>query len=397
MPQMACPLTSMPINNCQIAAEERPLPMNNSILTDTQWDAVWGQIAPATLAASYDNVGWLIKTKKSFSKALVVLEITAEVLEEAMAKQCDLIVCHHPLIFKAVKQIHFSDPIGGLIVRAIQNQISIFCAHTNLDHVWSEGVNQKLAQKLGLDLQSCAILQPKSGDLRKCVVYVPTDYRDRVVQAMFDAGGGHIGAYAECSFRTQGTGTFLPGADAQPFSGQKDVRSEESEEKLEVLVPIWRVESVLHAARQVHPYETMAYECLVLDNVHQEVGSGAVGLLPKPMSLQAFLTQVKEALEIPMLRWSGPEELMVEKVALCGGSGAFLIPAAQKSGAQVFLSADIKYHDFFLTRPNFALVDTGHFENEQFTTEIFFEVIRKKFPNFAVLNSEVRTNPVKYY
>lgn len=371
--------------------------MSEHVVTDLQWNDVWSKVAPATLAESYDNVGWLIKTKSSFSRALLTLDITPEVLEEAILRRCDLVVCHHPLIFKAVKQIHASDPIGSMLIRAIQAGLSIFCAHTNLDNVWQHGVNQKLAEKLGLHLSTCEILQPKSGDLRKCVVYVPGSYRDQVLEAMFEAGAGKIGAYAECSFRTTGTGTFLPEDDAKPFSGKIGQRSEEMEEKLEVLVPSWRMQAVLQAARQVHPYETMAYEWLVLDNVHQEIGSGAVGLLPEPMLLQDFLTQTKQALGVPVLRWSGPEQLMVEKVAICGGSGAFLIPAAQKSGAQVFLSADLKYHDFFLTRSNFALIDTGHFENEQFTTEIFFEVIRKNFPNFAVLNSEVRTNPVKFY
>lgn len=384
-------------NNYPIAAGKKLPRMNDAMIHDVQWDSVWSRIAPATLAESYDNVGWLIKTKSSYTKALVVLELTQEVLDEAKEKQCDLIVCHHPLIFKAVKQIHFSEPIGALIIQAIQANISIFCAHTNLDNVWHEGVNQKLAEKLGLDVSTCQILQPKAGDLRKCVVYVPSDHREKVLDAMFQAGAGHIGAYSECSFRTEGIGTFLPGQDAQPFSGQTGIRSEDPEEKLEVLVPRWRMQAVLKAAQQVHPYETMAYEWLVLDNVHQEIGSGAVGRLQEPMWLTTFLTKVKEALGVPMLRWSGPNDLWVEKVAICGGSGAFLIPAAQTSGAQVFLSADIKYHDFFLTRPYFALVDTGHYENEQFTTEIFFEVIRKNFPNFAVLNSEVRTNPVKYY
>lgn len=359
-----------------------------------QFVAEW---APQSLAESYDNVGWMIRTRSQFQKALVCLDFTPDILEEAVEKSCDLVICHHPLLFKPLKSIAPDNPISSLVINTIRSEVSVLAMHTNLDNVIRQGVNYKLAEKLGMDTRRLQVLAPKTGNLCKLIVYVPESHLDVLMDTLFAAGAGHIGNYSECSFSVKGKGSFKPEEGANPYSGNVGRRSMDEEIRLELLVPTWKISTVLEAMRSVHPYETIAYDIIPLENRNLDTGSGAVGPLLKPMPFRELLEEVKKVLNVSCLKWAGDGNQTVETLAICGGSGAFLISQARRSGAQVYLTADLKYHDFFEAGPGFALIDTGHFENEQYTSELICEEIQKKFPTFAVLNAETCTNPVKYF
>lgn len=352
------------------------------------------RFAPLALQESYDNAGLLVgNVQQPISSALLCIDVTEEVIDEAIEIGAGLIISHHPLIFGGLKRITGKNAIERCVVRAIQHSIAIYAAHTNLDAVHS-GVNKKICDKIGL--QSTAILRKQSQLLSKIITFVPHSHTDIVRQAMCDAGAGTIGEYDNCSFNTQGVGTFRALDDAKPYVGAKGEMHSEDETKIEVLCPNYSTHAVLAAMKQAHPYEMPAYDIIHLANTHETVGSGMIGTLPQAVPLADFLAHIKQQFGCAGIRYSGSTEKLISKVAVCGGSGSFLISDAISQRADIFLTGDVKYHDFFLAENKIVVADIGHYESEQYTKEIFYEIINKKFPTFALQFSKVNTNPIKY-
>ncbi len=349
--------------------------------------------APPILQENYDNAGLIIGNQGAeLSGALVTLDVTEEVIDEAINKKCNLIIAHHPIIFKGLKRITGKNYIERTVIKAIKNDIAIYAIHTNLDNV-KHGVNAKIAEKLGLS--NIQVLEPKPAVLMKLITFAPHAFAEQVKQALFAAGAGNIGNYDQCSFSTQGKGTFRAKDGSVPFVGQIGQHHEEPETRIEVVMPIYLTSKVLSALLKVHPYEEVAYDLVPLANANNEIGSGMVGELPEPMNEQAFLAHLKKSLQIENVRYTSFAGA-IKKVALCGGVGSFLIQAAKSSGAQAFVTADVKYHEFFDAEQSLMIADVGHYESEFFTKELIQQQILKYFPTFAVLLSEIHTNPIKY-
>lgn len=352
--------------------------------------------APPVYQEGYDNSGLQVGNPQDEAKAvLLTLDVTEAVLDEAMQRGTNMIVAHHPLLFSGLKQISGRNYTERIVAKAIKNDISIYACHTNLDNVYN-GVNAKIAEKLGL--VNLRILSPMGATLYKLYTYCPANVAHTVRDALFAAGAGSIGKYAECSFNIPGTGTFRPRPDADPLIGEPGGGREEVQEvKIEVLVEKAYTTRVLQALRASHPYEEVAYELVALDNINQELGAGCVGELPEPMEPAALLQHIKEKMQASCIRHTALPGKMVQKVAVCGGSGSFLLKDAIRAGADFFVTADFKYHQFFDADGKIVIADIGHYESEQYTMEIFRDIINKKFPNFATLLSNLSTNPVNYY
>ncbi|CAI8307707.1 MAG: GTP cyclohydrolase 1 type 2 [Flavobacteriia bacterium] len=349
---------------------------------------------PASWAESYDNVGLLVgKREAAVRGVLVSLDVTEDIIEEAVQQDCQLIVAHHPLIFKGIKQLTSDHWVQRTVIKAIEKGIGILVAHTNLDNA-SDGVNARLGEKLGLsDLR---ILRPFQERLLKLVTYVPVDHLEKVREGLFAAGAGQVGdRYDECSFVIQGKGSFRPNAKADPFTGSSGVRSVEEEFRLEVILKDSDQRSVLSALNSCHPYEEVAYELLRILNPEADRGAGMIGLLKEPLRPEALFTQIKEALNIPVIRHSRVPDRLIRSVAFCGGSGFFLLEDAVAASADVFLTSDIKYHDFFEADNRILLADIGHYEGEQYSCDLLVEKLRS-FATFAVRLSEKPTNPISY-
>lgn len=352
------------------------------------------QWAPPSLQESYDNSGLIVgNTNWESTGVLVALDCLESVVDEAIAKNINLIVAHHPIVFSGLKRFNGRSYIERVVMKAIKNDVAIYAIHTNLDNVlW--GVNAKVMEVLGIP--NHAILSPMKDALKKFEVYVPTEYVEVLEQAIFEAGGGKVSAYEECSFRTEGVGSFKGTAGTQPVIGEVGKREFVPETKLEFIVPAYAVYAVERAARAAHPYEEMAYQWLAVGNTATHFGAGAVGELPAELGFEDFLKKVKAAFGTT-IRYTTPAGEIVKKVAVCGGSGSFLLGAAMASGADVFITADYKYHQFFDADRKISILDVGHFESEQFTIDLIADFIEKNFPKFAVLKTEVNTNPIQYY
>ena len=352
------------------------------------------QIAPLSLQESFDNSGLIIGSgKKETDKALITIDITEDVVKEAIEYDCDLIISHHPIIYKALKKIDHQSAIGSIITKLIKADIAAYAIHTNLDNIL-DGVNGILAQKLGL--RDLKVLSPKKDTLNKLVVFCPTDHVNSVQQAIFNAGAGNIGNYSSCSFNSEGYGTFMATEGAKPFVGDIGKIRKEEEVKIESIVPSYFVKQVVTAMITAHPYEEVAYDIFPLDNNQFNVGSGIIGELKQETEINEFLIWVKEQLDTPKIRHSKLLEKKVKKIAICGGSGSFLIHDAYSAGADVFITGDVKYHDFFEYNGEMTIVDAGHFETEQFTKELIYSRLIRKFPNFALQISKARTNPIYF-
>jgi dinuclear metal center YbgI/SA1388 family protein len=353
------------------------------------------QIAPLSLQEEYDNSGLLIGEGTAIcTGVLCVLDVTDKVLEEAVSKGCNLIVTHHPLIFRGLKKLNGDSMVERLVMKAIRYQIAIYAIHTNLDNVFS-GVNGKLAQKLGI--QPLQVLAPMKKVCKKLVTFIPKPHLDAVRNALFLAGAGNIGAYSECGFHSEGWGSFRSGPGTKQFSGIPGVRSEEKELRLEMLYPAALEKQVVTALKLVHPYEEVAYNLSQLDNPDPLIGAGLIGQLPEPMEPQNFLHHLKSSLGLKLLRHTNFPNKLISKVALCGGAGSFLISNALAKGVDAFVTSDLKYHEFFEPDGKLLLADIGHFESERFTIELLADILQEKFPTFAVLKSGSDTNPVNYY
>jgi dinuclear metal center YbgI/SA1388 family protein len=352
-------------------------------------------IAAPSLQEDYDNAGLLTGNPAWECKGIIVcLDATEDIVKEAIEKNCNMIVAHHPIIFKGLKKITGKNYVEQTVIRAIKNDIAIYAIHTNLDNV-KEGVSGKMADMLGL--KNMSILSPKESMLQKLAVFVPADHKEKVLEALFAAGAGNIGNYSECSFSAPGTGSFKAGAGTDPFVGEKGKRHYEKEERVEVIFPEWLGRQVINAMKAAHPYEEAAYDIYPLSNHYQEVGSGMIGELEKATDEQSFLRSLKDIFHVPVVRHTGFLNKPIQKVALCGGAGSFLVSAAKAAGADVYVSADFKYHEFFDAEGQLLLADIGHYESEQFSIDLLHDLLREKFPNFAVLKTGINTNPVRYF
>ena len=352
-------------------------------------------VAPAGLQENYDNAGLLTGSAGwDCSGIITTLDATEEVVLEAINKNCNLIVAHHPIIFGGLKKINGKNYVEKAVIAAIKNDIAIYAIHTNLDNVM-QGVNGRMADIL--QLENRRILQPKSNIIKKLVTYVPALQAEAVRNALFEAGGGQVGNYSECSFSSAGEGTFKGGAGTDPFVGETGKRHTENEIKVELVFPLWLEHTIYRALIKAHPYEEVAYDIISLDNVHQGIGSGLVGELPAAISETEFLHLLKAAFNLSVIRHTPFSGKMVKKVALCGGAGSFLINTAVSSGADFYITGDVKYHEFFDANGKLVIADIGHYESEQFTVDLLFDILKANFPTFAVQKSGVKTNPVSYF
>ncbi|WP_026351292.1 Nif3-like dinuclear metal center hexameric protein [Hymenobacter aerophilus] len=350
--------------------------------------------APLAYQESYDNAGLQCgDPQMDITGVLISLDCTPAVVDEAIRRGCNVVVAHHPLIFKPLKRLTGANEVEQTLLKAIRHDVALYAAHTNLDNV-AHGVNRQLANKLGLE--NGRILDPKPGLLAKLITYVPAPQTAAVLAALYAAGAGQVGQYSECSFRTEGTFTFTPGAGTNPFVGQPGQPHTGSEQRVEVLLPLHLQRSALAALRAAHPYEEVAYEIVKLENSHQDVGSGFVGELPEALSPAEFRQRLRQALGVPVVKYTDFER-PIKKVALCGGAGAFLIGKARAAGADAYVTGDLKYHEYFGAEGRLMLCDVGHFESEQFTGEIFRDLLAANFGStFAVLIAQTLTNPVRY-
>ena len=352
------------------------------------------RFAPLPLQDGFDNAGLQIGlTDAEATGALLCLDVTEAVLDEAIASGCNLIISHHPLIFKGYKSITGKDYVERCILKAIKNDIVIYSAHTNLDNA-PGGVNFKIAEKIGL--KNVRILDPKESSLIKLVTFVPSAQAEEVRNALFTAGCGCIGNYDSCSYNTEGEGTFRAQEGSHPFCGTVGELHRETEVRIETILPEYKKGEVIRALLSKHPYEEPAYDLYPLHNSWAQVGSGIVGELEEPESELEFLKRIKKRFEVGCLKHNKLTGRLIQKVSLCGGAGAFLIPQAVRSGADVFITGEIKYHDYFGRETDILLAEIGHYESEQYTKEIFYSIIRDLFPNFALQFSKVNTNPIKY-
>lgn len=352
-------------------------------------------IAPPALQEGYDNAG-LITGNAAWdcTGILCTLDATEAVVEEAKASNCNLIVAHHPIIFRGLKKINGKNYVEQTIINAIKNDIALYATHTNLDNIMAV-VNNKIADKIGL--KNRQVLLPKDNMLMKLFTFAPTDYAEKVSSALFDAGAGSIGNYSECSFNAAGKGTFKAGENTDPFVGEQHVRHTEEEVKIEVIFPFYLHQKILSALLEAHPYEEVAYDIIQLSNQYNNIGSGLIGELEEEKSQKDFLAIIKAAFGLSVIKYTPLLQKPVKKVAVCGGAGSFLINKAKASGADFYITSDIKYHEFFDADGKMVIADIGHWESEQFTTELLYDILQAKFPNFAVLKTKTVTNPVHYF
>ena len=351
-------------------------------------------VVPLSFQESYDNSGLQIGLpEREISSAMITLDVTEEVIDEAVSDKCDVIISHHPLIFIGIKRITGRTFTERILYKAVKHDIAIYSSHTNLD-IFSNGVSRKMAEKLGL--KDIKVLSPLMNRLLKLVTYIPESHLEKVREALFEAGAGVIGNYDQCAFTTAGTGSFRGSENTKPFIGGKGKIHFEKETRFETVLFSHLKEKVIKVLLDVHPYEEAAYDIYALENENVDVGLGCVGEFNDAMGEADFLKLVSSVFDAKGVRYSKPAGKPVRKIALCGGSGASLLNVAIASGADAFITADIKYHNFFDADNKILLVDTGHFESEKFSTEILYDLIIKKFPKFAVRFSEINTNPINF-
>lgn len=352
-------------------------------------------LAPPSLQESYDNSGLIVGSgQEKISKAIVCLDAIESVVDEAIEKGAELIIAHHPIVFGGLKKLNGKNYVERVVIKAIKNNIAIYAIHTNLDNVL-EGVNAKMGAKIGLE--NLKILAPKTDHLNKLIFFVPLQNKEEVVAAVFEAGAGNIGNYSEASFSHKGIGTFKGNENSAPRIGEKNVKEEVEEFRVEVLVENSRLHQVLQALFVAHPYEEVAYDIVPLKNEQQTVGSGMIGDLERAMEPEAFLKHLQEVFKVPSIKHTRLCKKEIKRVAICGGSGSFLLKHAIRQKADVYISADFKYHEFFDADNQLVIVDVGHYESEQYTSELLIEKLNKKFRNFAFLLTETNTNPVEYF
>ena len=353
------------------------------------------RMAPRSMQESYDNSGLLTGDRSAdVTGVLVSLDCTPEVVAEAVSKGCNLIVSHHPVVFKGLKKLTGSNYVERTVIDAIRHGVAICAMHTNLDN-YDGGVNREIGERLGL--KNLKVLRPKENVLSKLIVYVPADHAEALANALFEAGAGKIGNYEECSFASTGTGSFKPVGTANPFEGNLNERSTVSELRVEFLVSDHVLGAVLKAMWKHHPYEEVAHDIIPLKNVNPTEGSGMIGELEHDISEPEFLTTLKKTFNAGCIRHTSLLGKKVRKVAYCGGSGSFLLQDAIRAGADIFVTGDFKYHEFFDAENRIVIADIGHYESEQYTVNLLADFLKKNFTTFAVRLTETNTNPINYF
>ncbi|QEC51264.1 dinuclear metal center YbgI/SA1388 family protein [Anseongella ginsenosidimutans] len=351
-------------------------------------------LAPLSLQEDYDNAGLITgHPGQEVSKAIISLDCTEAVIEEAVSEGAEMVIAHHPVVFRGLKKLTESTYVERTVLSAIRNNIAIYAIHTNLDHV-PGGVNAKICEKLGL--RETRILSPKTGMLKKLVTFCPHAQAEALRAGLFEAGAGHIGNYDQCSYNLEGYGTFRAGPGTQPFAGGQGRQHREPETRIETIYPVFLENKLLAALFRLHPYEEPAYDIYPLANTWGQAGAGMIGTLPEEVPLRHFLEEVKGKMRTGCIRYTRPVKETVQRIAVCGGAGGFLLRDAVRVEADVFITADYKYHEFFDADGKIVIADIGHYESEQFTGELLRENISKQFPNFAALLTKVNTNPVNY-
>jgi dinuclear metal center YbgI/SA1388 family protein len=360
------------------------------------------ELSPLSYSEEFDNTGLLVGNfENEVNGILVTLDTLESVVDEAIASGCNLIVSFHPIIFSGLKKLTGRTYVERVVMKAIKNNIAIFSMHTALDNSW-DGVNAVICEKL--ELQNRRILIPKKETIQKLVTYVPVSKADEVRIAMFDKGAGTIGNYSNCSFNLKGMGSFKGNEESNPVIGKKGETRFEDEIQIGVTFHRHLQNEILESLFDSHPYEEVAYEISTLENLNQKIGMGMIGTLKEPQPEESFLKLLKKVMNTECIRHSNLGERTIETVAVLGGSGSFAIPAAIQAGAQIFITADLKYHDFFKSEDRILLADIGHYESEQYTKDLIVSFLNKKISNFApalptgkVLMSKINTNPISYY
>ena len=353
------------------------------------------QWAPTAYAEEFDNVGLLIGSKDTeCSGAIITLDCTEGVVEEAIAKNCNVILSFHPIIFSSLKKITGSNYVERVAIKAIENKISVISLHTRLDN-HPDGVNKLLCERL--KIRNSQVLIPKKDNLKKLVVYTPEIHTEKILDALHKAGAGNLANYTECSFVLEGTGRFMGMEKSNPHYGKPSEKISLKEVQINVVFESHLFHNVQKAIRETHPYETVAYEIYSLMNSFSEVGMGRIGYLEEEMDFSNFLKFVKKQLNSEVVRHSNPPDKKIKKVAVLGGSGSFAIKYAVSQGADAFITADLKYHQFYKGENNLLLVDVGHYESEQYIKNLIFDYLTKKLPSFAFVLSRTKTNPVNYF
>lgn len=352
-------------------------------------------LAPLGSQESYDNSGLIVGDPQMKVKAvLLTLDCIEATIDEALEKGANLIIAHHPIVFKGLKKINGKNYVERTVIKAIKNDIAIYAIHTNLDN-YKFGVNYEIAQRIGL--VNPKILAPSSSTLRKLVFFCPKGKEPSVLSAIFAAGGGKIGEYTDCSYQSMGTGSFTPGPRSNPTEGTIGKAEKVEELRIEVLIPSHKEGAIVQVLKKAHPYEEVAYEVYPILNQNQDEGAGMVGDLPTAMKTEDFLAHLKSVFNCGVIRHTAIVKKEVKKVAFCGGSGSFLLRNAKNSGADIYITGDFKYHEFFDADGEIIIADIGHFESEQYTPHLILALLKKNFINFAFHLGNVNTNPINYF
>jgi dinuclear metal center YbgI/SA1388 family protein len=352
------------------------------------------EYAPLHYQNDFDNAGLAVgNCETQTNSALLCIDVTEEIVDEAISKNINLVISHHPVLFSGLKKITGQNSTQRIIAKAIKHDIALYAAHTNMDNI-TGGVNTKICEKLGL--VDCKILSPSENELLKIAVYVPESHAEKVRNAMFEAGAGSIGSYSNCSFCTKGKGTFKADNNANPFVGEKGKLHTEDEIRIEMIASKNNLPKIQIAILKNHPYEEVACDMYNLENKYEKTGSGMIGCLPKPVRHAEFYEMLKNVFSLKIIRSTKPVSETISRVALCGGAGSFLLGDAIENQADIFVSSDFKYHQFFDAENKITIADIGHFESEQFTVEIFYDIIKKNLPNFVAQIAEKNINLVIY-
>ena len=352
------------------------------------------EIAPLNYAEDFDNVGLLIGNYNTeVTGVLITLDTLENIVDEAIEKNCNLIVSFHPIIFSGLKKLNGNNYVERVVLKAIKNDIAIYAMHTALDNSF-QGVNAKICEVLGL--QNKRVLIPQKNTIKKLTTYVPHNNAREVRRALFNTGAGTIGNYDNCSFNTEGYGTYKGNENSNPVIGEKGKLHTEKETFISVIFEKHKEKSILTALFNAHPYEEVAYDIVPLDNIHQEIGIGMIGELTEEKSELEFLNFLKETMNAKGIRHSKLIGKPIKKVAVLGGSGSFAIKNAIAAGADIYVTSDIKYHEFYKAENKLVIADIGHYESEQFTKNLLVDILTKKFLNFAIILSNKNTNPIYY-
>ena len=353
------------------------------------------ELAPLAYAEDFDNVGLLVGSSSlEVTGVLVTLDTLENVVDEAIAKKCNLIVSFHPIIFGGLKKLTGSNYVQRVVIKAIQHNIAIYSMHTALDNS-NQGVNAKICEVLGI--LNTRILIPQKGTIKKLTTYVPLKDAENLKEKLFQAGAGAIGNYSNCSFSVNGMGSFKPEENANPTIGTLGKTHFEQETQINITFEKSLESLLIDVLRKNHPYEEVAFEVTTLDNNNQNIGMGMIGELENAMDEKDFLSFVKDKMHASCIRHSNLLGKKIKKVAVLGGSGSFAISAAMQANADVFITADLKYHQFYEAEGKMLLADIGHYETEQFTKNLLVDYLTKKIPNFAIRLSDSKTNPIKYF